>query len=125
VRRRLFPGTRPRFVCTTNNYALFKRPGIWSMFDSHVLASRWVEAHPRGRLRSIERRLSAMNRTLASQTSLALGKPTVTRAECLHKLRRYRALYRAPIAPELEWSRPYLAMMAELMDELEVLPSRR
>jgi hypothetical protein len=123
IRRRLFPNTKLYFSCTTNNYAVVKRPGAWKLADSHMHASSWVDRRPR-QVGVIDRRLSAMNRTLASYTSMGLGRPTVTRAELVRKLEGYRALYRRPVPPGLEWCRPYLGEMAQLMDELEVRPGR-
>jgi hypothetical protein len=120
IRRRIFPGTRPRFVCTTNNYALVKRPETEVLLRRHVRASKWVEAQEAGVMKTIDRRLSVMNRTLASQTTLRLERPTIERSRLIRKYRRYKRLYRRATVPELAWSRPYVAMMAELMDELEM-----
>ena len=120
LRRRLRPATPPKWVCTTNNYALVKRDGVEPLLRSHVLASEWVEAQPPGRVKVIERPLSAMNRTLGSQTSLGYGRDGLTRAQLLRKLRAYRRLYRRLDLSGIEWARPYVAMMAELMDDVEV-----
>ena len=62
------------------------------------------------------------NRNLGSQTSL---RPTklhgeIDRARLLRRLGKYKRLYRRPPwGRGLDWCRPYMAMMAELMDELE------
>jgi hypothetical protein len=65
-----------------------------------------------------------MNRTLGSQTSLAMGKPALTRSHLVRKCRRYKKLYRKDVTPDLAWCRPYLAMMADLMDQLSVTDRR-
>lgn len=119
IRKRIFPETPWRWICTTNNYALVKAPGTEALLASHVRASKWFESHAE-HVRWIDRRLSLMNRTLASQTTLRPLKPSIRRSELLRKFRRYRKLYERPTAPELAWCRPYVTMMDELMDTLEV-----
>jgi len=119
IRRRLLPWTPPKWICTTNNYALRKSDEAKPLLLAHTHASRWVMAHP-GEVVSIERRLSAMNRTLASQTSLGWDRATVSRSLIERKFRSYKRLYREPPVPGLDWSRPYLGLMSELMDELRL-----
>lgn len=141
IRRSVFPRTPPRYFCMTNNYALVKAPETKPLLESHSRASEWFEVQERGRVRKIERHLSAMNRTLASKTSLG-GKPSPTRSTFIRKFHAYRRLYRrlarAPVGPglalrrgpgkvygrpsalELAWCRPYLAMMSDLMDQLGI-----
>jgi hypothetical protein len=117
--------TPPRWTCTTNNYALVKRPGVEDLLANHMQASAWFTRHASA-VGHVQRRLSSMNRTLASQSSLgALRGTTIRRPALLRKYRRYRRLYRRPVAAELEWCRPYVALMAELMDELELRRTRR
>ncbi len=120
IRRRLMPRTRPRFFCATNNYAMPKAPGTRPLLEVHVAAGRWLEGGPPGTVKEIGGRLSAMNRSLASETSLIGGHQSSRRAALVRKARRYRALYRRPLPPELDWCRPHVAAMATLMDELEV-----
>jgi hypothetical protein len=116
LRRRLLPFTPPRYVLTTNNYAMVKSAGARPLLESHVKASRWLAGG--GRLARVERSLSIANRTLGSQTTLHLRRP-LGRDELLRKYRRYRRLYHSPprYAP---WAAPYVAAMAELMQELEL-----
>jgi len=65
----------PRYPCTTNNYALFASEESRELLSRHVQASRWAAAQPNGSVRYLSDRLSLMNRTLASQTSLGhLGR---------------------------------------------------
>ena len=141
IRRSLLPRTPPRYFATTNNYALLKSPETRLLLESHIDASRWFEGQGAERAKGIERHLSAMNRTLASQTSLTKRRlRPVDRSVLIRKFHRYRRLYRdlarepdpvrlrwrrrsgpvwgRPRAPELAWCRPYLAMMADLMEEL-------
>jgi hypothetical protein len=123
MRRRLIPSTPMKWICTTNNYAVRKTPGAEAVLGHHMEASRWFEqqlAGAEGRVRRLEPTLSVTNRSLASQTALGQSTPTISRATLLRKYRRYRRLYRRPPAPGLEWSRPWLDQMAELMRELEV-----
>jgi hypothetical protein len=119
LRRALFPSTPPRWLCSTNSYAAVKRPDTELVLRKHTVASERFGSEPL-RVRRIDRRLSIMNRTLASQTSLGFLRPTIRRSELLRKARRYRALYAAPVGPELAWCRPYVRMMAELMQRLRV-----
>jgi hypothetical protein len=124
IHRRVFPGTPPWYVFTTNNYAMVKSRESRALLDSHHLASARAKDEPAGPLTRIERRLSVMNRTLGSQTSLALGKPTITRSWLIRKFERYRKLYDRPQLPDLAWCQPYLAMMSDLMAELRVKDRR-
>jgi hypothetical protein len=120
--RRVFPALRAKYVCATNSYAVVKGPETRALAESHVSASRWVRRAGTGAV-SIDRRLSLMNRTLASQTSLAYGRRTVSRAQLVRKHAAYRELYRAGFRePSLAWASPYIEMMSDLMSELEVRP---
>lgn len=120
IRRAIFPSTLPRWICATNNYAMVKRPDTRALLEKHPLASEWFGGPGKEEVRWIDKRLSLANRTLGSKTSLAFGRPTIRRTELIRKFRRYRALYSAPPAPELDWCRPYLTMMADLMGRLNV-----
>jgi hypothetical protein len=124
IRRAIFPRTPPRFICSSNNYALVKQPDTKLLLRNHIVASRWVVGPGRARVRRIEQRLSVMNRTLASQTSLGFRGPAIRRSVLLRKFRRYRSLYSAPLALELDWCRPYVAMMADLIGRLNVRERR-
>jgi hypothetical protein len=117
--RRLFPSRRPKWLCSTNNYALVKAPGAKPLLRDHTRASRWFLDHPRDRLVVLDAHLSLMNRTLASQTSLGYKRPRITRVELLVKLARYRRLYTRPLPAELAWAEPYRDAMAGLMRELK------
>jgi hypothetical protein len=117
IRRRILPRTPPsRFVFTTNNYALPKEPETKLLLDRHAHASEVVEKGAAGPLKKLEQNLSVMNRTLGSQTSLAY---VTRRSQLIWKYHRYKALYRRLEMRELPWCRPYLEMMADLMDELK------
>jgi len=121
ARRALFPRTPPRWLCTTNNYAAHKRPETELLLRSHTIASEHFAGADAARVVRLDRRLSVMNRTLASKTSLGFLKPAIRRGTLLRKLRRYRELYAAPPShPDLDWCRPYLQMMSDLMRELHV-----
>jgi len=120
LRRALFPHTPPRWLCATNNYAAVKGPDTALVLAKHTVASERFGGVDRHRVRSIERRLSVMNRTLASQTQLGFLRPTIRRSELVRKFRRYRTLYAAPPPPDLAWCRPYLEQMHELMHRLHV-----
>jgi hypothetical protein len=110
------------FFCTTNNYALVKRPDSQDLLRLHTRASAWFEARleepGRGDVRLLDEPLSVANRTLGSATVVdRIGG----RRNLLRRLRRYRRLYRRRIPSELEWTRPYVAEMAALMDDLKPL----
>jgi hypothetical protein len=122
IRRRIRPDTPPKWICTTNNYAMTKTAETEPLLASHVRASRWVARRKAEGMRRIERRLSVMNRTLASQTSLAHWKSSINRRRLIRRFHTYKTLYRDTTAPDLDWCRPYVAMMAELMEELRVDP---
>jgi hypothetical protein len=122
ARRRLLPRTPPKWLCSTNNYAMVKRSWTKALLESHIRASRWFEGQvsgPDGRVKRVDGPLSVANRTLASQTTLGHRRMTIRRAELVRKFRRYQRLYDRPLPPELDWCRPYVAMMGELMEELE------
>jgi hypothetical protein len=120
LKRRLFR-TPPKWICTTNNYAVVKSNRSESLFRSHIRASEWFQSHPEV-VKEVGTSLSMMNRTLASRTSLALMRPETCKAirqrTLLHKYWQYRALYRRPPAKELAWCGPYVRMMDDLMNEL-------
>src|SRR3954462_6432179 len=86
--RRRVQGPRPMFLCTTNNYALFASQESRGRRVSIVQASHWVGEQPDGSVLRLKDRLSLMNRTLASQTTLGvLGSP-ISRRRLLRKLAR-------------------------------------
>jgi hypothetical protein len=122
TRRSLLPFTPGHWTCDTNNYGLIKAPGSKPLAERHELASDWFDGPGRARVRRISARLSVNNRSLGSQTSLrpaaVLGE--IDRPRLLRRLARYKRLYRRRRWPrEPAWARPYIRMMAELMDELE------
>jgi hypothetical protein len=122
LRRRLLPSTPPKWTCATNNYAIVKRPQAKEL-GNHMRASRWFDEKLErggGTIKKLDGLLSLTNRNLGSQMTLRPLKPSISRAELLRKFRRYRRLYERSIPRGLEWSRPYLEEMAELMGALEV-----
>lgn len=116
-RRRLFPGARLKWTCATNNYALPKTAANEPLLTSHVAASRWCDAQAGG-MAVLPQRLSLMNRSLASQTTLHFRRPRLSRATLLARWQAYRTLYAPPREPELAWSAPEVARMAALMASL-------
>lgn len=114
IRRTIFPRTPPKWLCITNNYAVTMSPTAAPLIDSHINASHWFVANP-GAVRRLDDHLSVMNRTLASQTSLANVR---SQEDLLRKFRRYQLVYWRSIAAPLTWCEPYLAMMRDLMDGL-------
>lgn len=112
----------PIWLCSTNNYAVVKGPESEPLFRSHVAASDWFTCHA-DKTRFVDERWSLMNRTIASRTSLHLTAPdrigSASRRQLLRKFARYRRLYPRPLPPDLAWSRPYVAMMRDLMQQLE------
>jgi hypothetical protein len=116
IRRRLFPATPSKWLCTTNNYAFAEGAVPDGLLDSHMAASRWFAAHA-DRIAVLEEPLSVMNRSLASRTTLSFGG-RMTRARLLRRWRSYRRLYASPPPADLAWSAPYVEAMAELMERL-------
>ena len=123
-RRRVFPWLRPKFVCTTNNYALVKRDGSETLLRSHVRASAWFDGCAPGDVAVLAQPLSIANRTLASQTTLGMPERTIGRRELVRKFHRYRRLYDAVLPSVPAWARPYVSCMADVMRELELRPER-
>jgi hypothetical protein len=84
----------------------------------HTDASAYFDAHP-GDIREIPATLAVQNRNLASQTALAWGRPSIGQGELLAVFRRYRRLYpTVRLDPGLAWAAPYVAQMADLMQEI-------
>jgi len=116
VARRL--GRPERDTCKTNNYAFVNEPGVPDLVLDHMRASEYFDAHPSD-VRRIPATLAVQNRNLASQTALAWGRPSISRDELLAVFRRYRDLYSSPrLAAALSWARPYVDLMADLMQEI-------
>lgn len=116
-RRRMLPGLRPHFFCTTNNYALPKASGARKLAERHELASEAFVDAPG--VVHVPGSLSVMNRTLASQTSLGWVSRRLTRRDLLRRYRSYRSLYAAPPERLPEWSHEYVDLVARLMRRLE------
>jgi hypothetical protein len=116
IRRALFPATPPKWLCTTNNYAVVMRPETLALIGSHIGASQWFVAHPPA-VKRLDEHLSVMNRSLASRTSL-WSQPS--RSALIRKFRRYEKVYRRALPPELSWCEPYVALMRDLMDQLRL-----
>ena len=125
TRRRLLPWTPPKWICTTNNYAMPKDEEARAILGNHIRASHWFKPRARGGsaqgVKRLDREISIANRTLASLTSLRVHQPRhrFGRSELIRKYHRYKRLYDQP-PTELPWSRYYVELMSELMDELEV-----
>jgi hypothetical protein len=113
-------GRPDRHSCKTNNYAVRNEPELVPLALNHLQASAYFDSQP-GKITRIPATLGIQNRNLASQTSLAFGRPTVSRRELVMLREKYRVLYatwRAPIA--LRWATPYVELMGELMKEVRV-----
>lgn len=107
------------WTCSTNNYAMRKDGQSGLLLASHIHASAFFDGKPQ-QVRRVDGRLSVMNRSLASQTSLNWKKPGITRGELVRKLRRYRKLYDGEPLADLAWCRPYVERMRALMDEVGI-----
>jgi len=114
------PVDLPKWLCGTNSYAMAKGPETREQLASHVAASRWFWVkllRGRGTVKRIGRELSVQNRTLNSVSTLRTS--VHDRATLLDRYRRYLGLYRTEPFPGPDWSRPYVEMMAALMQDLE------
>ena len=116
-RRRLFPWLRPLYFCTTNNYALPKWPGSRELAERHVAASEEFDGS--AAVVAVPGRLSVMNRTLASQTSLGRFHRELTRGRLLRRYREYSSLYEGSHPSLPAWSHEYVDRVALLMRRLE------
>jgi hypothetical protein len=115
-----FIGRPERHVCKTNNYACLSEPELMPFLRNHVHASEYFTAHAQ-RIRRIHATLGIHNRNLASQTTLAWGRPSITRWQLVALHRRHRALYASWTAPaELQWAARYVHLMHELMADIAV-----
>ena len=111
-------GRPDRHLCKTNNYAVASEPHLVPLAMSHLVASDYCVARLSD-VRRVPGTLAVQNRTLASQTALAWGRPSIGREELIALLRRYQKLYRSwTLRPELAWASPYVGMMAELMQDI-------
>ena len=110
----------PEYTCKTNNYAFVNGPDSARLASSHTWAGTYFDAH-RTSIREIPATLALQNRSLASITALAFGRPSIRRDELATLLGRYRGLYGAwrPTA-ESVWAKPYVDLMAELMTEIRL-----
>ena len=120
VRRKILPFLPEHYFCSTNNYAVVNGPGALRLAASHVEAHEALAGAPG--VTRIDRPLSLVNRTLASQTTIGMRSDTVTRQHLLRKHRRYRSLYRAAARTSPSWALPQVELMGELMERLEVAP---
>ncbi|HXQ21859.1 MAG TPA: hypothetical protein VN812_09295 [Candidatus Acidoferrales bacterium] len=119
-RRRLFPSTPLRWLCTTNNYVIENIPGVGWIVDSHIQATEWFVQND-ALVKVLDVPLSLQNRNLASQTALLFRSGVMmTRSKLLRRHRQYRALYARPSRALLAWYGPSIASMAALMQNLRV-----
>jgi hypothetical protein len=116
IRRKLFPFTKPYWLCTTNNYAVRYNSRTADLPHNHVVATQWFLAHP-SVVKRIELPISLMNRTLASMTHL---RTHPSRTLLLRKYRRYRELYDQPVPKDLAWCKPYVDRMRDLHSQLRL-----
>jgi hypothetical protein len=118
--RKILPFLKPKWLCSTNNYAFIKKSSSinWS---NHMQASK---AFSSGTLKiaDIPRYLSVHNRSLASITSMGLGKNEITPREMRCKAMDYKKLYaKASLPEELSWAQPFVLRMKALMQDLKFL----
>jgi hypothetical protein len=111
---------RKPHTCASNTYAMRNGPQVGPIVESHMTASRLFDANP-VRVARLPETLAIHNRTLASQTVLGFRRPTISPRALIGLWRKYRELYRRVTLPaELAWARPYVDMMADLMNELRL-----
>jgi hypothetical protein len=113
-------GRPDKHLCKTNNYAVRSEPELMPLALNHLRASAYFDLHPRDITR-VPATLAIQNRNLASQTSLAFGRPTISKRKLVALLDKHRALYAAwKPSPSLRWAEPYVALMNHLMDDIDV-----
>ena len=109
-----------RYSCATNSYAVVNTPELAPLTLNHKRASEYFDAHPTHVTR-IPKTLAIQNRSLASQTTLAWKRLTITREELIEVFHRHRDLYANwKLRPELGWAQPCIDRMAELMEKIRV-----
>jgi len=123
--RRRFRGTRQkdhiRYTCGSNSYAVVNHGQWGELGRGHARASRHFDQCPDD-VKRLALTFSVQNRNLSSQTVLAHRKPTIGAAKLRRRFRRYRTLYaRVTLTPTLAWAKPYVDLMAELMDQLRLV----
>jgi hypothetical protein len=112
-------GNRP-LTCGSNNYAVTKVAERLPLVASHRQASRYFDARP-DRVRRLRGAWSVRNRNPTSQTEMGWRQPRVTRAELVETFGQYRRLYsRIRVPRAFRWAQPYVAMVADLMREIQV-----
>lgn len=112
-------GNRP-LTCGSNNYAVTKVPEHLPLVTNHSRASRYFDASP-DRIRRLSGKWSVRNRNPTSQTEMGWQQPHVTRAELIETFHAYHRLYsRLRLPRAYRWAQPYVAMVADLMREIEV-----
>jgi hypothetical protein len=93
--------------------------------DRHELASKWFDGPGRTSVKRLRTRLSVHNRNMASQSSmqpLRRSSGEITHERLLRQLGLHRRVYRRRLPHrDPAWARPYISMMADLMDELRPL----
>jgi hypothetical protein len=119
-RRRLFPSTPLRWLCTTNNHVIENIPGVGQIVGSHIRATEWFVQNE-AVVKVLDVPLSLQNRNLASQTALLFRSGVImTRSKLLRRHRQYRALYAKGPRTLPPWCELPIARMAELMQALHV-----
>ncbi|MBI3786154.1 MAG: hypothetical protein HY270_22435 [Deltaproteobacteria bacterium] len=119
-RRRLFPRTPLRWLCTTNNYVIEKIPAVEPIVDSHIKATEWFVRND-GLVKVLDAPLSLQNRNIASQTALLFRSGVMmTRSRLLRRHGQYRRLYAKAARKAPGWSRPSIRAMHELMQAVHV-----
>lgn len=117
-RRRLFPWLAPRFFCTTNNYALPKTDEAYQRASSHVAASRAFDGNTE--VVAVSGKLSVMNRSLASQTSLGWRSRTFSAGKLRRRYREYSTLYDETSTGLPAWSHEYVEQVGAVMRQLRL-----
>jgi hypothetical protein len=113
------PPGRCRHTFETNNFALLNVEDLLPRNRFHTKADACFAREPH-RYKRFDANLSLWNLSIASQSAMNPRLPGLGRKDLVRSYERYASLYRSFDAPDVEWSVPYVAMMAELMDELKL-----
>jgi hypothetical protein len=106
-------------IFATNNYAIRNIGDLASVTGPHMQAWRHFQATPE-QVKYLPAALSIHNRSLASQTTLGMGRQSLSRDQLIERFDRYRTLYaKTHLWWRLRWAAPYVALMSELMDALK------
>jgi hypothetical protein len=117
IKTKILGRSRLKWTCSTNNYAFVNEENLDRQLSNHLGASHYFDQNP-ARVKYLDKRLSLMNRSMASQTSLNPTRPGISSRRLKKNHTLSRDLYRVELTNNA-WCKPYLLMMDKLMREIK------